>query len=59
MPLMHCKTCHHEWEGAITQIGCNWCGGYGEILLEETALEKFSKKLFNPMDKLVNDNDSD
>ena len=39
MPLLHCKKCHHEWEGKNDSI-CDWCGAEGYILEEQTDLEK-------------------
>jgi hypothetical protein len=49
MPLYKCTKCHHEWEGAKKQsLGwsffkcdiCAWCGEPGEILEEQTSLER-------------------
>jgi len=37
MPLLHCKSCHHEWEGSRTT--CDWCDCEGEIIQEKTSLE--------------------
>jgi hypothetical protein len=39
MPLLHCKKCHHEWEGKNDST-CDWCGAEGYILEEQTDLEK-------------------
>ena len=39
MPSLHCKECHHEWEGE-TDSTCDWCGSEGYILEEKTDLEK-------------------
>ncbi len=39
MPLWHCKSCQHEWEGV--QGPCDWCGGDGRLLAEKTHLELF------------------
>jgi hypothetical protein len=40
MPLLHCKKCHHEWEGE-SDSKCDWCGADGYILTEQTDLERF------------------
>lgn len=40
MPLLHCKKCMHEWEGRKGSK-CDWCGGKGYILQEETQFENF------------------
>jgi hypothetical protein len=40
MPLLHCKVCHHEWEGR-PHDKCDWCGSESFILEEQTPLEKF------------------
>jgi|WetSurMetagenome_2_1015567.scaffolds.fasta_scaffold06458_14 hypothetical protein len=42
MPLLHCKDCHHEWEGNKSSR-CDWCGGKSYILQEESSFEKFVK----------------
>ena len=39
MPLFHCKSCHHEWEGAEDTWTCEWCGAQGYVLAPHTALE--------------------
>lgn len=39
MPLLHCKECHHEWEGEF-HSQCDWCGAESYILEEQTELEK-------------------
>jgi hypothetical protein len=46
MPYLHCKKCHHEWEGT-NGSSCSWCGGDSYILELETPLEKTIKQLFN------------
>ena len=43
MPLLHCKKCHHEWEG-WKWTDCDWCGGSGEVIAEETQFERFCKE---------------
>jgi hypothetical protein len=42
MPLLHCKKCHHEWEGESHSI-CDWCGAESFMLEEETPFEKLFK----------------
>lgn len=49
MPLLHCKHCHHEWEGEF-HLKCDWCGAESYILEEQTDLEK----LLHDKDKLNN-----
>jgi hypothetical protein len=44
MPLFHCIKCQHEWEGTLTQDGCDWCGAPGTILETETSLETMLRK---------------
>jgi DNA-directed RNA polymerase subunit RPC12/RpoP len=41
MPLFHCISCHHEWEGIAKgdEPTCDWCGSHGYILEEKTPLE--------------------
>lgn len=39
MPLWKCQNCHHEWEGSNLRAMCDWCGGDGEKLAENTELE--------------------
>lgn len=43
MPLFHCSKCHHEWEGAIKETTCDWCGSEGYIIQKDTPLEKLLK----------------
>ncbi len=31
MKLLHCNSCHHEWEGREGST-CNWCGGSSYVL---------------------------
>ncbi len=38
MPYWSCTNCHHEWEGCSDH--CDWCDSEGQILEEETPLEK-------------------
>lgn len=40
MPLLHCNSCHHEWEGRLNSK-CDWCGDSGNVLEEKTSLERF------------------
>jgi hypothetical protein len=40
MPLLHCKDCHHEWEGKKSSR-CDWCGGKSYVLQEVSDFEKF------------------
>ena len=42
MPLLHCKKCHHEWEGQ-KDSKCDWCGAGSIILQYESDFEKFVK----------------
>lgn len=51
MPLLHCKKCHHEWEGNKDSI-CDWCGGGSFILEEETPLERFCRVFFESQEDL-------
>jgi len=39
VPLLHCKKCHHEWEGRENSK-CDWCGGNSYILEEVTPFER-------------------
>ena len=39
MPLLHCKECHHEWEG-MPDEKCDWCGAESFTLEEQTPLDK-------------------
>jgi hypothetical protein len=55
MPLLHCKECHHEWEGESQSI-CDWCGAEGFILEEQTTLEKLladKENLARMVNKLI------
>lgn len=38
MPIFHCDTCHHEWEGSRPE--CDWCGGGSYILKSRSELEE-------------------
>lgn len=38
MPLLHCKFCHHEWEGK-KESRCLWCLGPSYVLAPSTPLE--------------------
>lgn len=40
MPLLHCNSCHHEWEGRPNSK-CDWCGDSGHVLEEKTSFERF------------------
>ena len=40
MPLWHCSSCHHEWEGSTESNTCDWCSEPGYILESLTPLEK-------------------
>lgn len=33
MNLYLCDSCHHEWQGYDN--ACDWCGGTGEMLVED------------------------
>lgn len=44
MSLLHCKKCHHEWEGEENSK-CDWCGSDSFILVKTTPLEIFISKL--------------
>jgi hypothetical protein len=48
MPLLHCKKCHHEWEGEF-HSKCDWFGAESYILEELTDLEE----LLHNKDKLI------
>jgi len=48
MPLLHCKHCHHEWEGEF-HSNCDWCGSESYILEELTDLEE----LLHDKNKLI------
>ena len=43
MPLFHCNSCHHEWEGTKDMDMCDWCKSDSHILEEETSFEKFMR----------------
>ena len=45
MPLLHCKSCHHEWEGQ-RHSKCDWCDDEGKVIMEKTGLEQM---LSNPI----------
>jgi hypothetical protein len=38
MPVIHCKKCHHEWEGKF-HSKCDWCGAESYVLEEQSDLE--------------------
>lgn len=40
MPLMHCQSCHHEWESTMPESLCEWCGKAGYALKNKTELEE-------------------
>jgi len=40
VPLLHCNSCHHEWEGRPNSK-CDWCGSHGHILEDKTSFERF------------------
>ena len=40
MLLLHCKKCHHEWEGDADDR-CDWCGAGNIVLQEQTDFEHF------------------
>ena len=44
MPLLHCDSCHHEWEAATAREGedpkCDWCGSKSYVLEETTPLKR-------------------
>lgn len=42
MPLLHCDSCHHEWEG-LKDSPCTWCSASSHVLKEETELERYIK----------------
>jgi len=44
MSLLHCKKCHHEWEGEENSK-CDWCGEDSFVLVETTSLELSISKL--------------
>ena len=44
MPLLHCKKCHHEWEGRANSK-CDWCAAEGRILKLATELAIVLEKL--------------
>jgi hypothetical protein len=39
MPILHCKECHHEWEGSADSK-CDWCGAGSTILRDRSELEQ-------------------
>jgi len=39
MPVLHCKECHHEWEGRRSDR-CDWCGAGALVLEAQSAFEK-------------------
>lgn len=41
MKHWHCHDCHHEWDGGDPH--CDWCGGQGFVLEEETQFARFMK----------------
>lgn len=51
MPLLHCKECHHEWEGNF-HSKCDWCGADSFILKELTDLEELLHDK-NKLNKLI------
>ena len=42
MPLMHCRKCHHEWEGQKLSK-CDWCGAESVVLKAQTELEAMTQ----------------
>ncbi len=44
MPLHKCTLCYHEWEGPAAKDICDWCGSPGEILVKETAFDKYVRE---------------
>jgi predicted RNA-binding Zn-ribbon protein involved in translation (DUF1610 family) len=42
MPLWHCNSCHHEWEGGQDDNRCDWCNDKGHIIMEKTGLEQMT-----------------
>lgn len=55
MPYLHCRKCHHEWEGykkSLEQEKCDWCGANKPKVLEAvTPFEKFIKDLLENPEK--------
>jgi nicotinamidase/pyrazinamidase len=47
MPLWHCKTCHHEWEGSVYNKWCDWCYDTGYVLEERTSFEMFMEDMMD------------
>lgn len=39
MPILHCLSCHHEWEGRANSM-CAWCGAGSCVLAEQSELER-------------------
>lgn len=42
MKHWHCNDCHHEWDGSDGSC-CDWCGGSGHVLEQETAFTRFMR----------------
>ncbi len=51
MPYFGCTMCHHEWEGVAQHTVCDWCGSAGQVLEDETPLEKTVRRLVAEMRK--------
>jgi hypothetical protein len=47
MPLWHCNSCHHEWEGTEDRNVCDWCHDDGYIIEKVTQFERFVNWLFD------------
>jgi len=45
MPLLHCESCHHEYESLDVNKLCDWCGAAGYILAEKTSMEKWLEEM--------------
>lgn len=45
MVLLHCKACHHEWEGPEGSR-CDWCQSESRVLDKTTPLGRMMRAIF-------------